>query len=184
MNWQLWKVAFCTKQQSRIVALAARLRKQRPAPRKSETRGEIKKRRARFLRLSLGDKVIYAVTSALRRVVRPTISRCSNLTTSKTFLPTLNEQRICIIDSISVRLFKGWRRNLFQQISKKFLPLSAKVCSGPEAQALLVVVQIRPREDGRFSAESSQLIGCGLRQACPRVANKSSAAAGPQMPAG
>src|SRR6266699_1226056 len=39
------------------------------------------------------DKVIYALTQALRRVVRPTFIRCSNLTTSKTFLPTLNEQR-------------------------------------------------------------------------------------------
>ncbi len=39
------------------------------------------------------DKVIYALTEALRRVVRPTFVRRSNLTTSKTFLPTLNEQR-------------------------------------------------------------------------------------------
>jgi len=40
-----------------------------------------------------GDKVIYAFTKALRRVTRPTCGRCSNLVTSKTFLPTLNEQR-------------------------------------------------------------------------------------------
>src|SRR5438132_1022219 len=39
------------------------------------------------------DKVIYALTKALRRVARPTFIRCPNLTTSKTFLPTLNEQR-------------------------------------------------------------------------------------------
>src|SRR5690349_21473193 len=43
--------------------------------------------------LAVGDKVVYAVTTALRRAVRPTFFRCSNLTASKTFLPTLNEQR-------------------------------------------------------------------------------------------
>ena len=43
-----------------------------------------------------GSKVIRSYTpspKALRRVVRPTLIRCPNLTTSKTFLPTLNGQR-------------------------------------------------------------------------------------------
>jgi len=48
--------------------------------------------RAGLLRL-FDDKVIYAFTEALRRVTRPTISRCPNRITSKTSLPTLNEQR-------------------------------------------------------------------------------------------
>jgi len=51
------------------------------------------KKKSRIAPALLGDKVIYAFTEALRRVTRPTILRCSNLVTSKTFLPTLNEQR-------------------------------------------------------------------------------------------
>jgi hypothetical protein len=42
---------------------------------------------------ALGDKVIYAVTTALRRGTGPTCRRCSNPAPSKTSLPTLNEQR-------------------------------------------------------------------------------------------
>lgn len=42
-----------------------------------------------------GDEVVYAFTQTLRRVTRPTIDRCSNRATSKTSLPTLNEQRNC-----------------------------------------------------------------------------------------
>jgi hypothetical protein len=55
-------------------------------------RGWILRKRARFLWL-YSDKVINALTRALRRVMRPTLIRCPNLTTSKTFLPTLNGQR-------------------------------------------------------------------------------------------
>ena len=47
-------------------------------------------------RVTLALKVIRSYTpspKALRRVVRPTLIRCPNLTTSKTFLPTLNGQR-------------------------------------------------------------------------------------------
>src|SRR6185436_10685111 len=63
--------------------------------------GQLGNKKARAtLALAFSDKVIYAVTTALRRVVRPTLIRCPNLTTSKTFLPTLNEQR----NSISLRL--------------------------------------------------------------------------------